>query len=123
MNQGEAGLVRGPLSTRCRHARPHYSGGMTRGWKIFRTVTCLVAACLFLWKFLNGWLEIVAPYGDGHGPDPGSREALMGSERRRHGAPRDAATAASYWLVFSAIVPGVVSVARSAVRLLGVEKG
>jgi len=95
---------------------------MTRGWQIFWTVVSLGAACLFLWEFLNGWFEIVPPYSDGHGPDPGSREALMGAERRRQDAPRDAATTVFYWLVFFAIVAGIVRVTLSAVRLVGVTK-
>ena len=94
---------------------------MTRGWKIFWTVVGLSAACLFLWEFLNGWFEIVPPYNDGHGPDPGSPEALMGAERRRQDAPRFAAMAVFHWLVFSAIIAGIVRVTRSAIRSVGVR--
>ena len=94
---------------------------MTRGWKIFWTLVGLGAVGLFFWELLNGWLEIVTPYSDGHGPDPGSSEALMGAERRRQDAPRYAAMTVFQWLVVSAIIAGVTKMIRTAIRRVSVR--
>lgn len=91
---------------------------MAKGWKTYWIVVVSIAACLLTWALLNGRFEIIAPYNDGHGPDPGSREYLAGAAQSRRDAPLYAALATICWLAFSVMMAGVVLVARRAFRLV-----
>lgn len=94
---------------------------MTKGWKTYWIAVGVISVVLFAWILVNGWFELVPAYSKGHGPDPGSQEALRGAARRQQDTPFIAALAAVHWLAFSAVIAGIVIGARNAFRWLGAQ--
>lgn len=84
---------------------------MARSWKLYWTAVLVVAVGLVAWVLLNDRFEIVSPYSDGHGPDPGSPEYVRGQERRHRDLPIDTAGLVLLWVAFSGTIAAIVGVA------------